>query len=1197
MAEFHPDQPKSASNPYGYSGSRALTPSDRSGATERAQRDVTPYAPGSELVKVNIETGEREVVGGRPAGETGLPSVTGGYGAKLPEVLKTYVAEHPATAAELAKQYSEINLPALKRGLEEPTQVIQSPLVGGLGMVDSKYLAEARSALSKPKEKMSLDELNAVISAASISGNYQTQAQAQAIVHGALISTPQQTQEQPVGIYSLETGYKPFFESRQFDVRASLPSGYIETQIPKIVSPAYEKGIDTQKYITGIPLVDISAKEYELGISKLKSQIEQETSLRKLVLEPNLDYYLKTKEKPLDITSLSLEGIKSIYGIPRNQTPYLQEQYVLAGSKLKDYLSNLYDFSTNVAGYTLSGLSSKSQQQINYLGLRNLSRVESEKLILPYKSALEYAKQETPVLTEQKLSSFYTGKLITEEAGFLAGGTITTLSMIGSAARAKTPEETILPILFGVGGRLATPVIAPQIVSRIEPFNENLQRYASKLLPRVPTLEQQIVPNFFPQLTESNLAKGILLGGAGAEVVGLQFMPTEYKPEYIRQIGLYNALTPVGFRAADVSLMLGKTISISALETGFKVGEKLGLNIRGFDVYSAPKLMSEDLMKTPTFVGTEKEMLEATRDLTKPGIGEVYKRFGINPKEVGTFSGIRSTSGKLAKEIEPGLIYYEGSKGAFFAPEINPIAMRTAGLRSKLFGAEPGIYSEYSLGLNQPSLEFLTTERATAVSLNTATLSEKGYEEFKRIYGYSEDAIKKFFSKEVMLGEIILPKGKTIGEAELEKILRPSRPLKSRELISLLGAKTYEPLFTDIERSPLYEGYGFISTPSRSLSRTAESEVFTFDTRQRVEPLSKAREVFRKLGFADAYVIYDFESIPLNYEIVKKSLLPVVSSPRIEQRYEGLIGSNLPVPYTGKTKQLFIGVEERKLLGSELPVLKEQEFGLAKGGYSQELEMQFGTKEAPRFSAFRLKSIPDLSLIQEVSKYKQEDYEKSYLPSYSSKYLPKYSLEYSPIYTPPYSPNYEPVYSPQYVPEYLPKYTPTYTPKYQPSYTPTYTPTYTPKYTPPYTPTYTPKYTPPYQPPYTPPQTPPYGKKYFDLQEKKNKKLIKGFIALTRRKGKFIPVSKQILPKGLAYSQAAGEARRTLARSITVKEVGQLEVDDSFNLPNLQDFRQPKSKSKLKSDYPIFVQTNALSSKSETTEIQQAKKLKRRFAL
>ena len=109
-----------------------------------------------------------------------------------------------------------------------------------------------------------------------------------------------------------------------------------------------------------------------------------------------------------------------------------------------------------------------------------------------------------------------------------------------------------------------------------------------------------------------------------------------------------------------------------------------------------------------------------------------------------------------------------------------------------------------------------------------------------------------------------------------------------------------------------------------------------------------------------------------------------------------------------------------------------------------------------------------------------------------------------------------------------------------------------------------------------------------DDENKKLKKFLQGFIPQVRKKGKFVNIGNEILPENLALQKAANFARKNLTRSITLKPAGQIEVNnDMFNV-NLSDFRQRKPSSKIQG-YPVFIQRNALSSKSETTEIQQAK--------
>ena len=116
---------------------------------------------------------------------------------------------------------------------------------------------------------------------------------------------------------------------------------------------------------------------------------------------------------------------------------------------------------------------------------------------------------------------------------------------------------------------------------------------------------------------------------------------------------------------------------------------------------------------------------------------------------------------------------------------------------------------------------------------------------------------------------------------------------------------------------------------------------------------------------------------------------------------------------------------------------------------------------------------------------------------------------------------------------------------------------------------------------------PPNNKKDKSKANVNLNKMFKGFQGYIRKKGKFVKVSNNILPEGLAYREAANVARSTLAQSITVREAGLTDIQDSLSA-NLQDFRRKALKSKIREE-PVYIQKNPLGSKTEVRQIQQAK--------
>jgi len=108
----------------------------------------------------------------------------------------------------------------------------------------------------------------------------------------------------------------------------------------------------------------------------------------------------------------------------------------------------------------------------------------------------------------------------------------------------------------------------------------------------------------------------MLLTGGGLEIIGMEFTPLEQKEEYLKNVGLFNAGTPLGYKATDIGITLGKYAGIKSLITGFRTAKKLGFdNIKGFDDFQAKDLMEESTWSkfetdgggTPIFRGTEKK--------------------------------------------------------------------------------------------------------------------------------------------------------------------------------------------------------------------------------------------------------------------------------------------------------------------------------------------------------------------------------------------------------------------------------------------------------------------------------------------------------------------------------------------------------------------------------------------------------------
>jgi len=246
-------------------------------------------------------------------------------------------------------------------------------------------------------------------------------------------------------------------------------------------------------------------------------------------------------------------------------------------------------------------------------------------------------------------------------------------------------------------------------------------------------------------------------------------------------------------------------------------------------------------------------------------------------------------------------------------------------------------------------------------------------------------------------------------------------------------------------------------------------------------------------------------------------------------------------------------------------------------------------------SPFENYVVPKLSNVVGVKGYgyetpSQGKYEKALFDSYESGYPlnEKYGVQYPSQYPKPkkYTTPMIDVYPKPSVPNY-PQPIVTNYPKIAPQEYPNPYPVEYPELVPypKIVPTTYPK-PPTYQQPlFNPPKQYDYPKK--QDEEKKLKKFLKGFQGYVRKGGKFMKVSNAILPEGLAYREAANVARSTLAQSITVREAGLTDIQDSLSA-NLQDFRQKAFKSKIREE-PVYIQKNPLSSKTEVRQIQQAK--------
>lgn len=149
--------------------------------------------------------------------------------------------------------------------------------------------------------------------------------------------------------------------------------------------------------------------------------------------------------------------------------------------------------------------------------------------------------------------------------------------------------------------------------------------------------------------------------------------------------------------------------------------------------------------------------------------------------------------------------------------------------------------------------------------------------------------------------------------------------------------------------------------------------------------------------------------------------------------------------------------------------------------------------------------------------YKPSYYAKGYSPSYSAIYSPKYAAKYNPNYVVEYAGNYSAKYNATYNPSYAPSYAPRYAPKYAPSYYPNYSPKYRPKYYPGYTQGYSPPYT---------PKNPPMSRKSQESDSKYFKRVAKAFTQSKTKTFKGSDIANMILPIKTDWLKAIGYSGR-----------------------------------------------------------------------
>ena len=539
-----------------------------------------------------------------------------------------------------------------------------------------------------------------------------------------------------------------------------------------------------------------------------------------------------------------------------------------------------YDIATDVFG---TGLSYLSFDRAN----RNLSLNQLDKNIadlgkgvggIKYVNPKDVATAKLDKELEKNIQEeFNTSKLVVESAGYVVGGPIATASILGQASRAKDVNEAIPPLLLGASIRVLSPKVMQSlsgVIGKINlRFEGTLDKYFGSKLP-VPS-NLFATRKFGDLLPEDKIAKGLLIGGASVEVAGLQVTPTDLQQEYIRKVGIFNAFTPIGYRATDFGIALGKSIAIKTLAP-----------LKGFKTYEIEELMKPETFEkfsktgggTPIEIGDESVMIKRFQGI-EPQV--VAKDFDIDLEKSGQGLGFRSKGGKLYDIELPSMSYYEAGYDSFYAPEVHPIALSGVGLKQKLFKPIGGAYDRVRLFIDSPSIEATFVETGTAIKVGDITLDS--YKGVKDIYGFNIVDKGLDVGKSLSSSFDIEP-NVPLYKAEFEKIMLGGRPFKTREPLSWLGQGALDEFYFSAKGSYSAQTGNLISSQSRALGITTEAEALLGVPRIRLDlpqtnlasfnifgkniSIPAPTKLFRKLGFASAYVNVKGEMIPMNIERV-----------------------------------------------------------------------------------------------------------------------------------------------------------------------------------------------------------------------------------------------------------------------------------------------------------------------------------------
>lgn len=638
---------------------------------------------------------------------------------------------------------------------------------------------------------------------------------------------------------------------------------------------------------------------------------------------------------------------------------------------VKDLVTVGYEQLTDVAGGIIATIQPKFDFIANKYSVKELA---SKRFLNPREIVVKDLEVNVP---KRRTEDFYTGKLGSEVGALFLGGPIATVSGIGQASRGQNIIEVGTPLALGGLSRFAMPKLGAKLSSGITKLNLKLESSLTKLFGSKLPVEKDVlaISRFKDIITEDKVGKFMTAAGPTAEIIGLNLTPLEQKEAYIKQVGLINVLSPIGYRLTDAGIALSKF-----------VGVKIVAPIANIPIFKAKEVMSKTTFDkfsktgggTPVARVSEAEQIAS---LQKGISKKIADRFGIDLKGTGRGAALRSVDVKLGKKIEPRVGNYEAASD-FYSPELHPIALTGVGLKQRLFKPLSGVYDRFRLTVGRPSIEFTIAPRGTAITGKIKSL--KDLINLKKIFSYKEVPKRFDLSAE---GKKIGPKlkidtSKTIDELQLEKILGGGRPFKNRDIKSLIGEEAFNKWFLAKDSITKKLG-GYFSSQTRAIGATVESEVLLDSIRTRVIIPDKWNVAFKafgkkfnispstikaKLNLADAYVDVGFELVPMNIEQV---VLPKVTALTVAEKallakftQKQLTGGKLLL--TGKQNLLSVGNEldvggkvipksySIRQPNPQVPVLQES------GGYSAELSEIFG-----RVNAFSDLRIPIVNLSEQ----------------------------------------------------------------------------------------------------------------------------------------------------------------------------------------------------------------------------------------